>query len=139
LPPFRRTQTQRRNCMNTLGNFLWILTGGILVFLFYLFGSVILMITIVGIPFGVQTLKLAAFSLFPFGKTVRHGERASGCLYLLMNILWILFAGIELAVLHLVLALLCAITIVGIPFAAQHIKMAGLALVPFGCDVVEER
>ena len=121
--------------MNTLGNLLWIIFGGFFVFALYLFGSIILFITIVGIPFGVQTMKLAAVALTPFHYTVQSGKRSSGCLYLIMNIIWILFAGIEIAVVHLVLALLCSVTIVGIPFAIQHVKLAHLALVPFGADI----
>lgn len=124
--------------MNAIGNILWIILGGFIIFLLYLFGSVILMITIVGIPFGIQTLKLAALSLVPFGKDVKQGERAGGCLYLLMNVIWLLFAGIEIAIVHAVLALLFAITIIGIPFAAQHIKLAYLALVPFGNDIIDK-
>jgi uncharacterized membrane protein YccF (DUF307 family) len=121
--------------MSTLGNLLWIIFGGFIIFILYVFGSLILMITIVGIPFGIQTLKMAGFALMPFGREAIPGERASGCLYLLMNIIWILFAGIEIALMHLVLALICAITIIGIPFAVQHVKLAGLALVPFGMDI----
>ena len=121
--------------MNFLGNILWIVLGGFLVFLFYLIGSVILMVTVIGIPFGIQTLKLAAFALLPFGKTTRQSERAGGCLYIVMNIVWLLFAGIELAVIHLVLAVIFALTIIGIPFANQHIKLALLALTPFGSDI----
>ena len=123
--------------MNSIGNLLWFIFGGFIVFLFYLFGSLILILTIIGIPFGIQTLKLSTLALFPFGKTVVTGGRASGCLYLIMNIIWICVAGIELAILHLVLALLCAITIIGIPFAKQHVKLAALALVPFGHDIVD--
>lgn len=123
--------------MNTIGNLLWFILGGFLIFLIYLFGSLVLFITIIGIPFGIQTLKLSTLALFPFGKTVVAGERASGCLYLIMNIIWILVAGIELAIVHLVLAFFCFITIIGIPFARQHIKLAALALVPFGHDIVE--
>ena len=121
--------------MNSLGNILWIIFGGFLLFLIYLLGSIILIITIVGIPFGVQTLKLAVLALLPFGKTVQSGERASGCLYIIMNVIWIVTVGIELAILHLILAVLCAITIVGIPFARQHIKLASVALIPFGHDI----
>ena len=124
--------------MNAIGNLLWIILGGFLIFLLYLFGSFILIITIVGIPFGIQTLKLAVLSLMPFGKDVKQGERAGGCLYLIMNIIWLLFAGIEIAIVHAILALLFAITIIGIPFAAQHLKLASLALVPFGNDIVDK-
>ena len=122
--------------MDTLGNLLWIFFGGFLIFILYLVGSLILCITIIGIPFGIQTLKMAVFALSPFGNEIQHGARAGGCLHVLMNIIWIVFAGIEIAITHLILALLCAITVVGIPFAVQHVKMAGLALVPFGADIV---
>lgn len=124
--------------MNAIGNLLWIVLGGFLIFIFYIFGSIILMITIVGIPFGFQTLKMANLALFPFGREAIQTERSGGCLQVIMNIIWILFAGIEIAITHLVLALIFAITIVGIPFAAQHLKMAYLALVPFGMDIVDK-
>lgn len=121
--------------MNTIGNVLWIVLGGFLIFIMYLFGSILLMITIIGIPFGIQTLKMAGLALLPFGREAVQGQRSGGCLYIIMNVLWILFAGIELAILHLVLALIFAITIVGIPFAQQHLKLAHLAIVPFGMDI----
>jgi len=121
--------------MNTLGNVLWIVLGGFFVFVIYLFGSLLLMITIIGIPFGIQTLKMAGLALMPFGKEAVQSQRSGGCLYIIMNVIWILFAGIELAIVHLVLALLFGITIIGIPFAQQHIKLAYLALVPFGMDI----
>ena len=124
--------------MNEIGNLLWIILGGFIIFLMYLFGSLILFITIVGIPFGVQTMKLALLSLMPFGKDVRPGERAGGCLYIIMNVIWLLVAGIEIAIVHAVLAVLFAITIIGIPFAVQHLKLAYLALVPFGNDIVSK-
>ncbi len=121
--------------MNALGNILWFFLGGFLIVLFYIFGSFVLFISIVGIPFGLQTIKLAVFAMSPFGKEVTPGVRASGCLYLISNIVWIIVAGVEIALTHLMLALLFAITIIGIPFARQHLKMAGLALVPFGMDI----
>ena len=123
--------------MNALGNILWVILGGFIIFILYLFGSLILMITIVGIPFGLQTLKMANLALFPFGREAVQTERAGGCLHIIMNIIWLFFAGIEIAITHLLLALLFAITIVGIPFALQHIKLAYLALVPFGMDIRE--
>jgi len=123
--------------MKVLGNILWILLGGFLIFLFYLVGSFILCITIIGIPFGIQTLKLSILALFPFGKEIVRTDSSTGCLSLVMNILWILFAGMEIAITHVFLALLCAITIIGIPFAVQHIKLASLALVPFGAEIKE--
>lgn len=124
--------------MNTIGNILWIVLGGFVIFLLYLFGSIILFITIVGIPFGIQTLKLAMFSLTPFGKEIRQGERSGGCLNLVLNVIWILVAGIEIALIHVVLAIIFAVTIIGIPFARQHINLAALALLPFGHDIVDK-
>lgn len=121
--------------MNGLGNLLWVVLGGFLIFLMYLIGSLLLMITIIGIPFGIQTLKMANLALFPFGREAVQGQRSGGCLYIIMNIIWLLVAGIEIAIVHLALALVFAITIIGIPFALQHLKLAYLALVPFGMDI----
>jgi uncharacterized membrane protein YccF (DUF307 family) len=125
--------------MNGLGNLLWIVLGGFIIFLLYLFGSLILMLTIIGIPFGLQTLKMANLALFPFGREAVQTERAGGCLHIIMNIIWLLFAGIEIAIMHLVLALLFAITIIGIPFAIQHIKLAYISLIPFGMDIIDKK
>jgi uncharacterized membrane protein YccF (DUF307 family) len=125
--------------MNTLGNLLWIIFGGWIIFLLYLFGSFVLFLTIIGIPFGIQTLKMAMLSLSPFGREISHGERSGGCLYILVNIIWVLVAGVELAIVHLVLAVLCAITIIGLPFAQQHLKLAMISLVPFGVDIKESK
>ena len=80
--------------MGCLMNILWLLFGGILTAVEYLISSLLLMITIVGIPFGMQTLKMASLALWPFGKEVRSGSRSDGCLYVLMNVLWILLGGI---------------------------------------------
>lgn len=119
-----------------LGNLLWIvLGGGILVFLGYLIGGIVLCLTIVGIPFGLQLFKLAGLSLTPFGHTVNTERSAAGLLPILMNVLWWVFGGVEVAIVHLAMALVLAITVVGLPFAKQHIKMLELALVPFGARV----
>jgi len=115
-----------------LGNVLWVILGGFLVALFYFLGGLVLCATIVGIPFGVQLLKLGILSLAPFGHDIETTGFASGCLGVIMNVIWILLGGIELVAIHLVLALILAITIVGLPFAKQHVKMARLALMPFG-------
>ena len=121
--------------MSFLGNVLWILTGGFLVALIYFFGGLVLCLTIVGIPFGVQLFKLGILGLLPFGKDVDTTGFASGCLGVSMNIIWLVAGGIELAITHLVLALIMAITVVGLPFAKQHMKMARLALMPFGSEI----
>ena len=115
---------------------LWIvLGGGIFLFFEYLLGGLVLCITIIGIPFGVQCIKLSLLALVPFGKEVTHNRSGSGCLSILMNILWIIIGGIAIALTHLVFGILCAITIIGIPFAKQHMKLAALSLTPFGHTV----
>lgn len=124
--------------MNTLGNIIWFLFGGFLVALEYLISSILMMITIIGIPFGFQTLKLAGLALWPFNKEVISTPAADGCLSLLMNVLWIFLGGIWICVTHLLFALLFTITIIGIPFAKQHVKLARLAFVPFGLRVVSK-
>ncbi len=121
--------------MRILGNLIWLIFGGIIIFVEYIIASIILCITIVGIPFGVQTFKLAALALWPFGKDVRTGPHGGGCLYLLMNIIWIVFGGIWICLTHVVFGLFFAITIIGIPFALQHFKLAALALTPFGKEI----
>ncbi len=123
--------------MSLLGNILWILFGGgIILFLEYLISGLFLCITIIGIPFGIQCIKISILALLPFGREIRSSEKASGCLSTVMNIIWILIGGIWISLTHIVFAILCAITIIGIPFAKQHIKLASLALVPFGKEIV---
>ncbi|GIV57281.1 MAG: YccF domain-containing protein [Bacteroidetes bacterium] len=123
--------------MRLLANLLWIVFGGgIVLFLEYLLGGLLLCLTVIGIPFGLSCIKLSLLALAPFGKEVRETPRASGCLPLTMNLLWILAGGIWLALTHLVFGLICALTIIGIPFARQHVKLARLALMPFGVEVV---
>lgn len=122
--------------MGCLMNLLWLLLGGIFMAVEYLISSILMMITIIGIPFGMQTLKLAGLALWPFGKEVRSGSRSSGCLYILMNVIWILVGGIWICLSHLVFGVVLCITIIGIPFGLQHFKLAALALSPFGKDIV---
>ena len=121
--------------MSILGNILWILLGGLIIFFEYLVACALLCLTIIGIPFGIQVLKLSFLALVPFGKKVVPKESYSGCLNIVMNIVWIIIGGIWISLTHLVFALLCAITIIGLPFAKQHIKLASLALTPFGKEV----
>lgn len=122
--------------MNILGNIIWLLFGGIVIAIEYFIGSLLLMITIVGIPFGIQTLKMGALALWPFGRDTRVHSRASGCLYIIMNIIWLLCGGIWIAITHAAFGLLLCITIIGIPFGLQHFKLAAIALNPFGRDIV---
>lgn len=122
--------------MNLIGNLIWLIFGGLITALEYLISSVLLCITIIGIPFGLQTLKLAEMALWPFGKTIQYKKSAPGCLSTLMNLLWLIFGGIWICLTHLAFGLLLCITIIGIPFGIQHFKLASLALTPFGREVV---
>ncbi len=108
--------------MNLLGNIIWLLFGGIIIAIEYLISSLLLFITIIGIPFGLQTLKLAEFALLPFGKESQVKEKSSGCLSTFMNIIWILIGGIWICLSHILFGILLGITIIGIPFAKQHFK-----------------
>ena len=121
--------------MKILGNLIWLIFGGFMIALEYLIASIILMITIVGIPFGIQTLKLASLAIWPFGRETVQGERASGCLHVLMNVIWIFVGGIWIALSHLFWGIVLCITIIGIPFGKQHFKLASIALTPFGRDI----
>jgi len=122
--------------MNFLGNLIWLIFGGIIIAIEYFIGSIILMITIIGIPFGLQTLKMASLSLLPFGRDTQVHSRASGCLYILMNVLWLLTGGLWIAATHLIFGAVLCITIIGIPFGLQHFKLTAIALNPFGRDII---
>ena len=106
--------------MSLIGNLIWLIFGGLLLGIGYLFGGIVLCFTIVGIPFGLQIMKLGLFAMWPFGGEVVPGNNASGCLPLLLNVLWIICGGIEVALTHLALGIVFSITIVGIPFGMQH-------------------
>lgn len=123
--------------MNLLLNIIWFIFGGFIIFIGYLLGAVILCITIIGIPFGIQCFKLSMLAAAPFGKEIRDTDPPGGLLSIIMNIIWILLPGLELAIIHLCLAVIFGITIIGLPIAAQHLKMTRLALLPFGFRVVE--
>jgi len=125
--------------MNTLGNIIWLIFGGVIIAIEYLVASLLLMVTIIGIPFGIQTLKLGMLALWPFGRTTVQRPSTTGCLSTIMNIIWIFFGGIWIALSHFAFGILLAITIIGIPFARQHFKLAGLSLTPFGRDIVDVR
>lgn len=122
--------------MNILMNILWLLLGGICTAIEYVAASLGMMITIIGIPFGIQTLKMAGLALCPFGKRIETTPQASGCLNIIMNLLWILLGGIWISLTHLVFGIVLCITVIGIPFGRQHFKLAGLALTPFGKQII---
>ncbi|MGZ3419831.1 MAG: YccF domain-containing protein [Polyangiales bacterium] len=124
--------------LGTLGNLLWIVFGGGFVLaLGYALAGLVLAVTIVGLPFAVQIWKLAWYALLPFDKRVVDSTgAASGLLAFVVNVIWFFIAGLWLALAHLGYALACAVTIVGIPFAIAHLKLALLAVRPFGKDVI---
>lgn len=122
--------------MKTVGNIIWVLFGGIFIAIEYVLASVTLMITIVGIPFGIQSLKLAELALWPFGKKIVHNESSTGCISLLMNVIWFFVGGLPILLTHLLFGLLFYITIIGIPFGNQHFKLMKLAFTPFGKEIV---
>lgn len=125
--------------MSLLGNILWILLGGgLFIFLEYVAVGIALCVSIVGIPWGLQAFKLALLGLVPFGQEAAPtGELAEGPLGVVLNVIWWVVGGLGIVLTHLVFALLCAITVIGLPFAVQHWKLAKLALWPFGRDIRE--
>ena len=122
--------------MKILGNIIWVVFGGLFLAIQYFISSLLLMITIIGIPFGLQTMKLAGLALWPFGKVVRTKEQGTGCLSTGMNLLWIILGGWLIALEHAFIGIIFFITIIGIPFGKQHFKLAAIALTPFGREVV---
>ena len=121
--------------MKFLGNIIWLIFGGLITCIEYVIASLILMITIIGIPFGLQTLKLAMLALWPFGSKITDKGNSGGCLNILMNIIWLVCGGLCICCTHLIFGLLLCITIIGIPFGMQHFKMAALSLTPFGKSI----
>ena len=121
--------------MSFLGNLIWLIFGGFFVAVGYILGGLALCITIIGIPFGIQSIKLGVASLTPFGKELQTSTEAGGCLYVIFNILWLVLFGWEIAIVHLTSAAILAITIIGIPFSLQHIKLIPLSLFPFGMSL----
>jgi len=122
--------------MNFLGNIIWLICGGFLSALGYFIGGLLLCFTIIGIPFGIQCFKIAGLELMPFGRKVVSNGSSGGCLSTIFNIIWILTGGLYTAIIHLVFAFILAITIIGIPFAKQHLKLMELSFAPFGKNVV---
>ena len=121
--------------MNSLGNIFWLLLGGIIIALIYYVVGLIMCITIIGIPFGVQLFKLGTYALWPFGHQMVDKPNEPGCLSIVMNLLWILTGWWEVALLHAIFGLICFVTIVGIPFGVQHFKMALASVFPFGKEI----
>lgn len=121
--------------MSLFGNIIWFIFGGLISAALWLFSGLLLCLTIVGIPFGLQCFKFAIFVLWPFGRDVEIGQ--FGALGLFGNIIWIIFCGFWLCLTHLFFALLLCLTIIGIPFGLQHFKLAKLSLMPFGAKIID--
>lgn len=121
--------------MSLLGNIIWLIFGGFFTGLGYIVGGILTCLTIIGIPFGLQAIKLGFATFTPFGKEVVSGERADSPLKLIFDIIWAVLFGWEIAIAHLTAAAILAITIIGLPFAKQHVKLIILALLPFGRDL----
>ena len=123
--------------MNFLGNLVWLIMGGLLTALMYWIAGLLMCITIIGIPFGVQLLKIGSLSLWPFGHDLQpKADSATGCLQVAFNVLWILLGWWEIALTHLTFGLILCCTIVGIPWGLQHFKLALGSVFPFGKEVV---
>ena len=122
--------------MKTVLNVIWLVLAGLWLALGYLLAAILLAITIVGLPFAKQSLKLARYALWPFGWALVESPDRMRALSAVGNVLWFVLAGWWLALIHLVSGIALCLTIVGIPLGIADIKMAGAALVPFGRSVV---
>ncbi|HOQ09824.1 MAG TPA: YccF domain-containing protein [Syntrophomonadaceae bacterium] len=121
--------------MKLIGNIIWLLIGGIIAAIAWFLSGLVLCITIIGIPFGLQCFKIAGFVLWPFGREISLGHFGAGGL--IFNIIWLIVFGWEFAVAHLIIGLFFCITIIGIPFGLQHFKLAQLGLIPFGAQIIK--
>ena len=122
--------------MSCFGNAIWLIFGGFVAGLGYIVGGFLVCLTIIGIPFGTQAIKLGTATMFPFGRTLIVSDEASQPANVTLNLVWAIFFGWEIAVAHLTSALLLAITVVGLPFARQHMKLLPISLAPFGRELV---
>lgn len=118
--------------MRTLGNILWLVLGGLEIAFAWAIVGLVLCITIIGIPLGVQAFKMAGLTLTPFGRSVEYGGGAGSAL---ANVLWVVLVGWWMALGYVAAGVINCITIIGIPFGMQSFKMAKLALFPFGAQV----
>ncbi len=124
--------------LTVVGNILWLILCGIWMAILYYIGGLLGVILIVTIPLGIQSFKLGNYVLWPFGRTVVTEPGASAVWSVVGNVVWLLVAGWWLALFHVLLAVVFFITIIGIPFGIANLKLARLALLPFGARVVTE-
>jgi uncharacterized membrane protein YccF (DUF307 family) len=119
--------------MTCLGNIIWFIFGGLIGGLSWCIAGVLWCITIIGIPIGLQCFKFAQLSFAPFGKDIVYSNSGFS---LIVNIIWLIISGIPLALTHVASGIILCITIIGIPFGMQSFKLAKLALLPFGAQIV---
>jgi len=124
---------RKRQYMTIIGNIIWLLLGGIIAAVLWFLAGLVLCVTVIGIPFGLQCFKIAGFVLWPFGTKIEIGNFGAGGL--IGNIIWLIIFGWELALTHLVIGAILCITVIGIPFGLQHFKFAKLGLIPFGAKI----
>ncbi|MDZ7937971.1 MAG: YccF domain-containing protein [Rhodoferax sp.] len=131
--------------MRTIGNIFWFILGGFLMGLGWWLAGLVAAITIVGLPWAKACFVIGQFAFLPFGKEAvsrkdltQQDDIGTGALGLVGNVIWFLLAGWWLAIGHLVSALACFVTIIGIPFGIQHIKLALIALAPIGKTIVSK-
>ncbi len=126
--------------MSIFLNILWIIFGGFFVFCGYVVGGLALCFTIIGIPWGIQCFKMGILALFPFGSEVtsRYSEnKPTGGINIILNIIWLIFGGLWVVLVHLASGLFLCLTIIGIPFGIQHFKLMKLGFTPFGRQIVD--
>ena len=123
--------------MKFIGNLIWLIMGGLLTAVMYWIAGILMCITIIGIPFGIQLVKIGTLSLWPFGHDLTPiAGNESSCLQIVFNVLWIVLGWWEIALTHLTFGLILCCTIVGIPWGIQHFKLAMASIIPFGKEVV---
>ena len=118
--------------MSLLGNIVWLVFGGFMSALGYILGGISTCLTIIGIPFGIETIKVGVATLTPFGKKITEGPGVGTPLIQILNVIWFFLFGWAIALSHLTWGALLAITVIGLPFAKQHFKLMTLAIMPFG-------
>ncbi len=122
--------------MRLILNIIWLVLSGLWMAIGYVLAAAVMAITIIGIPFAAQSLKLAGYALWPFGRTIIPSRTRHKSLSVVGNVLWFVLAGWWLALGHLVTGIVLCVTIIGIPLGVASFKMAGAALVPFGKEIV---
>jgi len=131
-----RAPGKRSGPLKLIGNILWVVLSGFWLFLAYIISGLFQCVTLIGIPFGIQSFKLAGYALWPFGRVVVERNDRDAGLSCLGNAIWFVLSGLWLALAHVFTGILLCLTIVGIPFGIASFKLAGLALAPFGKQVV---